>query len=64
MVVDIKSERFIKRTCLQLDLFDMTMMTIMFDAKSSESESFKCRGVYDECPSYDACFVHQMAESL
>ena len=39
MVVDIKSERFIKRMCLQQDLFDMTMVTIMFDTKSSESES-------------------------
>ena len=47
VVVDIKSERFIKRTCLQQDLFDMTMVTIMFDTKSSESESFKCQGVYD-----------------
>ena len=58
MEVDIKSERFIKRMCLQQDLFDVTMVKIMFDTKSSESESFKCRGVYDECPSYDACFVH------
>ena len=40
VVVDIKSERFIKSTCLQQDLFDMTMVTIMFDTKSSESESF------------------------
>ena len=46
-----------KRKCLQQNLFDMTMVIIMFDTKSSESESFKCRGVYDECPSYDACFV-------
>ena len=53
MVVDIKSERFIKRTCLQQDFFDMTMVTIMLDTKSSKSESFKCRGVYDECPSYN-----------
>ena len=40
VVVDIKSERFIKRTCLQQDLFDMTMVTIIFDTKTSESESF------------------------
>ena len=40
VVVDIKSERFIKSTCLQQDLFDMTMVTIMFDTKSFESESF------------------------
>ena len=40
MVVDIKSERFVKSTCLQQDLFDMTMVTIMFDTKPSESESF------------------------
>ena len=40
VVVDIKSERFIKSTCLQQDLFDMTMVTIMFDTKTSESESF------------------------
>ena len=26
--------------CLQQDLFDMTMVTIMFDTKSSESETF------------------------
>ena len=32
----------------------MTIVTIMFDTKSSESESFRCRGVYDECQSYDA----------
>jgi hypothetical protein len=32
-VVDIKSERFVKSTCLQQDLFDMTMVTIMFDTK-------------------------------
>ena len=57
VVVDIKSERFVKSTCLQQDLFDMTMVTIMFDTKSSESESFK-RRVVSECPSYDACFVH------
>ena len=31
VVVDIKSERFVKSTCLQQDLFDMTMVTIMFD---------------------------------
>ena len=36
----------------------------MFDTKSSESESFKCRGVHDECPSYDACFVDGIARSL
>ena len=54
VVVDIKSERFVKRMCLQQDLFDMTMVTIMFDRKSSKSESFNCRGVYEECPSYDA----------
>ena len=47
VLVDIKSERFIKRTRLQQDLFVMTIVTIMFDKKSSESESFKCRGVYD-----------------
>ena len=40
VVVDIKSERFVKSTCLQQDLFDMTMVTIMFDTKSSESETF------------------------
>ena len=40
VVVDIKSERFIKSTRLQQDLFDMTMVTIMFDTKTSESESF------------------------
>ena len=28
VVVDIKSERFVKSTCLQQDLFDMTMVTI------------------------------------
>ena len=38
VVVDIKSERFIKSTCLQQDLFDM--VTILFDTKSSESEGF------------------------
>ena len=54
MVVDIKFERFVKSTCLQQDLFDMTMVTIMFDTKTSESESFRCQGVHDECPSYDA----------
>ena len=32
----------------------MTIVTIMFDTKSSESESFRCRGVHDVCPSYDA----------
>ena len=64
VVVDIKSERFLKSTCLQQDLFDMTMVTIMFDTKSSESESVKCRVVYDECPSYEQCFVHGMARSL
>ena len=26
--------------------------------------NLKCRGVHDECPSYDACFVHRMARSL
>ena len=26
--------------CLQQDLFDMTMVTKMFDTKTSESESF------------------------
>ena len=40
VVVDIKSERFVKSTCLQQDLFDMTRVTIMFDTKTSESESF------------------------
>ena len=40
VVVDIKSERFVKCTCLEQDLFDMTMVTIMFDTKTSESESF------------------------
>ena len=64
VVVDIKSERFIKRASLQQDLFDMTLVTIMFDTKSSESESFKCQGVYDECPPYDACFFHRMTRSL
>ena len=71
VVVDMKSEKFIKRTCLQQDLFNMTMVTIMFDTKSSESESFKCQGVYDEYPSYDGCslydaflFNFQMARSL
>ena len=61
VVVDIKSERFVKSTCLQQDLFDMTMVTIMFDTKYSESESFKCVGV--ECPSYSIlciiiCMIH------
>ena len=37
MVADIG---FIKSMCLQQDLFDMTMVTIMFDTKSSESDSF------------------------
>ena len=59
VVADIKSERLIKRTCLQQDLFDMTMVTMVLDTKSSESESFKCRGVYD-----DTCFVHGMARNL
>ena len=45
VVVDIKSERFIKSTCLQQDLFDMTMVTIMFDTKTSESESFIDRSI-------------------
>ena len=40
VIVDIKSERFIKRTSLQQDLFDMTMVTIRFDTKSFASESF------------------------
>ena len=40
VVVDIKSERYVKSMCLQQDLFDMTMVTIMFDTKASESESF------------------------
>ena len=40
VVVDIKYERVIKSTCLQQDLFDMTMVTIIFDTKTSESESF------------------------
>ena len=40
VVVDIKSERFVKSMCLQQDLFDMTIVTIMFDIKTSESESF------------------------
>ena len=43
VVVDIKSERFIKRTCLQQDLFDMTMVTIM--SKTSKSESFIDRSI-------------------
>ena len=46
MVVDLKSERFIKSTCLQQDLFDMTMVTIMFDTKSFESESFIVGSIY------------------
>ena len=33
VVVDIKSERFVKSTCLQQDLFDMTRVTMMFDTK-------------------------------
>ena len=45
VVVDIKSERFVKSTCLQQDLFDMTMVTIMFDTKTSESESFIDRSI-------------------
>ena len=45
VVVDIKSERFVKSTCLQQDLFDMTMVTIMFDTKTSESESFIERSI-------------------
>jgi hypothetical protein len=40
VVVDVKSERFVKSTRLQQDLFDMTMVTLMFDTKTSESESF------------------------
>ena len=40
VVEDIKSERVIKMTCLQQDLFDMTMVTIMLDTKTSKSESF------------------------
>ena len=45
VVVDIKSERFVKSTCLQRDLFVMTMVTIMFDTKKSESESFIDRSI-------------------
>jgi hypothetical protein len=45
VVVDIKSERFVKSTCLQQDLFDITMVTIMFDTKTSESESFIDRSI-------------------
>ena len=45
VVVDIKYERVIKSTCLQQDLFDMTMVTIMFDTKTSESESFIDRSI-------------------
>ena len=45
VVVDIKSERFVKSMCLQQDLFDMTMVTIMFDTKTSESESFIDRSI-------------------
>ena len=45
VVVDIKAERFIKSMCLQQDLFDMTMVTIMFDTKTSESESFIDRSI-------------------
>ena len=45
VVVDIKSERFVKSTCLQQDLCDMTMVTIMFDTKTSESESFIDRSI-------------------
>ena len=45
VVVDIKSERFVKSTCIEQDLFDMTMVTIMFDTKTSESESFIDRSI-------------------
>ena len=45
VVVDIKSERFIKSACIQQDLFEMTMVTIMFDTKTSESESFIDRSI-------------------
>ena len=45
VVVDKESERFVKSTCLQQDLFDMTMVTIMFDTKTSESESFIDRSI-------------------
>ena len=45
VVVDIKSERFIKMACSQQDLFDMTMVTMMFDTKTSESESFIDRSI-------------------
>ena len=41
----MKSERFIKGTCLQQDFFYMTMVTIMFDTKASESESFIDRSI-------------------
>ena len=37
----------------------MTMVTIMFDTKSSKSESFIYLGVYDECPSYDVSIEWQ-----
>ena len=40
VVVDKESERFVKSTFLQQDLFDMIMVTIMFDTETSESESF------------------------
>ena len=33
VVADIKSERFVKSMCLQQDLFDMTMVTIMMIQK-------------------------------
>ena len=33
VVLDKESERFVKSTCLQQDLFDMTMVTIMFDTR-------------------------------
>ena len=45
VVVDIKSERFVKSTSLQQDLFDMTMVTIIFDTKTSKSESFIDRSI-------------------
>ena len=63
VVVDIKSERFVKETYLQNDFFDMTMVTIMFDTKSSKSESFKFRGVLnDEQPLMMS--VHNMMRVL
>ena len=75
VVVDIKSERFAKSTCLQQALFDITMVTIMFDTKTSESESFidrsiegiiniimKCHHFFNE---YNGiCFLCQMSGSL